>query len=184
MDFGLLVIRAVIGLTFAAHGAQKLFGVFGGHGLSGTGAFFESIGFRPGRRHAEIAGVTEVGAGLMLAVGLLNPLACAAILGVMIVAALAVHPNAFFVTQGGFEYPFIIGAVAAGLAFTGPGFFSVDRFVDLDLRGPVWGIFAVAIGVAAGAAQLAMRHAEVDEADVDLRDPAEVAPEVGSDSSV
>jgi putative oxidoreductase len=175
MDFGLLVIRLVLGLTLAAHGAQKLFGVFGGHGLKGTGAFLESLGFRPGRRHAEIAGVVELAAGLGIALGMLTPFASAAAIGVMIVAALAVHRNSFFVTSGGFEYAFVVAGVATGLAFTGPGFVSIDRFLDLDLRGTAWGVLALALGGAAAAAQLSLRNSDVDEADIDLRDDADLA---------
>ncbi len=70
MDLGLLLLRAVVGLTLAAHGVQKLFGWFGGYGLDGTGAFLEKMGFLPGRRHAFMAGASEAGAGLLLAVGL------------------------------------------------------------------------------------------------------------------
>ena len=171
MDFGLLIIRLAIGLTFAAHGAQKLFGAFGGAGLSGTGAFMEALRFRPGRRHAEMAGVTELGAGLLFAAGLLTPLAAAGIIGVMVVAGTAASRRTFFLTAGGFEYPFILSAVAAGIAFTGPGFVSGDRLLDLDLGGPAWGCVAVLLGVAAGVAQLASRQAEHAEPDlVDLRD--------------
>jgi putative oxidoreductase len=170
MDLGLLIIRLAVGLTFAAHGAQKLFGVFGGHGLSGTGAYMESLRFRPGRRHAEMAGATEVAAGLLFAAGLLTPLAAAGIIGVMVVAGTVAARRTFFLTAGGFEYPFILAAVAAGIAFTGPGFVSGDRLLDLDLRGPAWGCVGVLLGVAAGAAQLASRHSDDKPAEpVDLR---------------
>ncbi|HVJ27733.1 MAG TPA: DoxX family protein, partial [Vicinamibacterales bacterium] len=91
MEIGLLLIRAVVGLTMAAHGAQKLFGWFGGYGLEGTGGFLEQLGFRPGRRHAFMAGLVETGGGLFLALGLLTPFAAAAIVAVMLVAAVTVH---------------------------------------------------------------------------------------------
>src|SRR6266568_83059 len=74
MDLGLLILRFVVGLTLAAHGAQKLFGWFGGYGLDGTGQFMETLGFHPGRRHAALAGLTEAGGGVLLALGLLTPL--------------------------------------------------------------------------------------------------------------
>src|SRR2546427_13247820 len=83
MDVGLLILRLVVGLTLAAHGAQKLFGAFGGHGLAGTGGFFEVLGFRPGIRHARLAGVTEFGAGALIALGLLPPPAAPRLLGVL-----------------------------------------------------------------------------------------------------
>lgn len=170
MDIGLLLIRIVVGLTMAAHGSQKLFGLFGGHGLSGTGAFLESLGFRPGRRHAEIAGATELGCGLMLATGTLTPFASAGFIGLMVVAAMTAHRRSFFVTSGGFEYNLVLGSVAAGLAFTGPGLVSVDRLLDLEMRGVGWGLLAVVVGVAAAVAQLAVRNAEVDASEIDLRD--------------
>ena len=177
MDFGLLVIRLVIGLVFAAHGAQKLFGAFGGHGLAGTGAYMESIGFRPGRRHAEIAGVTELAGGASLAIGLLTPFAAAAVIGTMVVAAVGAHGGkAFFLTSGGYEYTFVMGAVAAGLAFTGAGIVSFDALLDLDLGGIIWGTLGVALGVGAGAAQLGVRRTDSDEIDeideIDIRDDA------------
>src|SRR5205823_11022761 len=86
MNLGLLVIRIVVGLYFVGHGAQKLFGVAGGHGLAGTGQFFESMGMRPGRLNAFAAGAAEFSAGVLLALGLLTPLAAALITAVMIVA--------------------------------------------------------------------------------------------------
>ena len=178
MDIGLLLIRVVLGVTMALHGSQKLFGMFGGHGLNGTGAFLESLGFRPGRRQAEIAGVAELGCGVLLALGLLTPFAAAGFIGLMLVAAVTVTYRSFFITAGGFEYNLVLGAVAAGIAFTGPGFVSVDRLLDLDMRGVGWGALAIVIGLAAGAAQLATRHAEVDAADVDLRDEPEPKPVV------
>src|SRR5688572_16123053 len=115
MELGLLLIRAAVGLTLAAHGAQKLFGAFGGYGLAGTGGWLEGLGFKPGRRSAEMAGAAELIGGLMFAFGLLTPLAAAAMIGVMTVAAIAAHrPQGFFNTAGGYEYPFVIAAVAAG----------------------------------------------------------------------
>ena len=176
MDIGLLLIRVVLGGTMAAHGAQKLLGLFGGGGLAGTGAFLESLGFRPGRRHAEMAGVAEIACGGLLAAGALTPFAAAGFIGLMIVAAVTVNHRSFFITQGGFEYNLVLGAVAAGIAFTGPGFVSVDRLLDLDMRGVGWGALAILIGVAAAAAQLATRNAEIDSADVDLRDEPEPLP--------
>ena len=91
MDVGLLLLRLVVGLTLAAHGTQKLFGWFGGPGLDMTAAGLESLGFQPGRRHALTAGVVESGGGLLLALGLLTPLAAAVVLSVMFVAAISAH---------------------------------------------------------------------------------------------
>src|SRR5258708_37856832 len=86
MDIGLLVIRAIVGLTLASHGAQKLFGFFGGHGAAATGARFETIGFRPGLFFAILAGLGEIGGGLGLALGLLTPRSSAVVLATMLVA--------------------------------------------------------------------------------------------------
>ena len=91
MDAGLLVARMVFGLLMAAHGSQKLFGWFGGYGIAGTGGFFESLGFRPGRLFALAAGLAETGGGLLLALGLFEPVAAAIIVSVMVVAAVTVH---------------------------------------------------------------------------------------------
>src|SRR5690348_1821338 len=94
MEVGLLVLRVVVGAFFAAHGAQKLFGWFGGYGLAGTGGFFESMGFRPGRAMAAVAGFSEFAGGLGIALGLLTPLAAAAVIGVMINALLTAKREA------------------------------------------------------------------------------------------
>src|SRR3954471_1606545 len=91
MAEGLLIIRVTLGLLLFAHGTQKLFGWYGGHGLDGTGGFFESVGHRPGRMMATVAGLSEAGGGMLLALGLLTPLGSAMIIGTMIVAAASVH---------------------------------------------------------------------------------------------
>ena len=169
MDVGLLLLRLLIGLTMAAHGSQKLFGAFGGGGLRGTAAFLEALGFRPGRRHAEIAGATELASGLALAAGLLTPLAAAAFVGVMAVAAIAAHGGkGFFITRGGWEYCLVLGGVAVGLAFTGPGVWSLDHLLGFGGGSVLWGLFAFVAGMAGAAGQLATRRTEVD-----LRDTAE-----------
>ena len=147
MNLGLLLLRLVVGLSFAAHGAQKLFGWFGGYGLENTGRGFEQLGFVPGRRHAFAAGLSEVGAGLLLASGLLTPLAGAIVFAVMLVAAVSVHgKGGFFATNGGYEYNLLIAATAISLAFIGPGAWSLDARLGLPLGGPAWGVIAVALG--------------------------------------
>src|SRR3979411_353419 len=119
---GLLILRLVIGLTLAAHGAQKLFGWFGGGGIAGTAPFLEQLGFRPARLHAALAGIAETAGGLLLAAGLLTPLAAAALIGVMVGAAWSVHwQKGFFLQGGGFEYTLVLAAGALAIAFTGPG---------------------------------------------------------------
>jgi len=133
MDYtsiGLLVIRLVIGLTFAAHGAQKLFGWFGGYGIEGTGGFFESVGIKPGKPMATLAGVGEVAGGLLFALGLFVPVASVLIVSAMIVAIVKVTgKNGYWITAEGYEYSVAIIAVAVGVALTGPGAYALDTFI-------------------------------------------------------
>ncbi|HEY3367300.1 MAG TPA: DoxX family protein [Symbiobacteriaceae bacterium] len=119
---GLLIIRLVFGLTFAGHGTQKIFGWFGGHGLAGTGGWMESIGFKPGKFFAALAGLSEIVAGLLLAAGIWLPVAALLITVAMLVAIVKVHgPHGYWITSNGFEYNLAIIAVAVGLALVGPG---------------------------------------------------------------
>jgi putative oxidoreductase len=152
MAVGLLLIRLVVGLTVATHGIQKLTRRFGGHGISGTGEAFEQMGFRPGRRFAVLAGLTELGGGLLLATGLLTPLGVAGIVGMMLAAICYVHhPHGFFVQSGGFEYPLVLAVSAAAIALTGPGRYSIDHVLGWSLSGWTWFIAAVGAGaIAAG----------------------------------
>lgn len=162
MDFALLLLRVVIGALFIGHGTQKLFGWFGGGGPDGTGAFFESIGFRPGRPSALMAGAAEAGGGLLLLLGLLTPVGAAGIIGVMTVAGIAVHlRNGVFNANGGYELNLVFVAVAVLLA-TVPGDYSLDAALDLaddGVWGLAWGLGALALGVAGGIARLATRSA-------------------------
>ncbi len=158
MDLGLLILRLVVGVTLAAHGTQKLFGWFGGYGISGTGPFFEQLGFRPGRLHAALAGIAETAGGFLLAFGLLTPLAAAAVIGVMVVAVGSVHwAKGFFMSNGGFEYNLVLAAGALAVAFTGPGAISLDRSLGIFWSGTSWGLAALLLGVFSGAAQLVTR---------------------------
>jgi len=158
MDLGLLILRTVVGLTLAAHGSQKLFGWFGGHGIAGTGAFFEQLGFRPGKVQAFLAGLMETGGGLLLAAGLFTPAAAAAIVAVMLVAIFSVHgAKGFFAQNGGFEYPLVLGAAAAAVGFTGAGAFSVDASLGI-FQSPAWGVAALVAGLLMGAGPLVARR--------------------------
>ncbi|MET8976381.1 DoxX family protein [Streptomyces sp. NPDC004539] len=125
-DAGLLLIRLVLGVTMAAHGTQKLFGWFGGAGLEGTGQFFAMSGYPAAQTMALVAGLTETLGGLGLALGLLTPLAGAAVVGTMINATAVKWGGGFFAPQG-VELELLLAAVAAGLTLTGPGRLAADR---------------------------------------------------------
>ncbi|KZB90471.1 oxidoreductase [Bacillus sp. VT 712] len=130
ISIGLLLIRLVIGLSFMAHGAQKLFGWFGGHGLKGTGGWFESIGMKPGVRMALIAGLSELVGGALFAVGFLTPLAALMIAGTMLIAIIKVHgPNGYWSTQNGYEYNLTLLVVAVSIAIIGPGYYAIDALI-------------------------------------------------------
>jgi putative oxidoreductase len=140
MDFGFLLIRSVIGLTFAAHGGQKLFGWFGGGGIDGTAIMMEQLGLRSGRLHARLAGIPELCGGLLFAFGFLTPFAVAALIAVMLVAIATVHVrNGFFNHNGGFEYNLVLAATALGVVFTGPGYYSIDVQLGWYWDGVAWG---------------------------------------------
>ncbi|MFJ9346179.1 DoxX family protein [Streptomyces sp. NPDC101237] len=128
-DVGLLLLRLGTGGVLAAHGAQKLFGWFGGGGVEGTGQFMESVGYAPGRQSALAAGLAEAGGGTLLALGLATPAAGAAAAGAMAGAAALHAPNGFFAAEGGYEYAASLGLTAAGLAVSGPGRLSLDHAV-------------------------------------------------------
>jgi putative oxidoreductase len=159
MDLGLFLLRATVGLTLAAHGAQKLVGWFGGHGLEGTGQFLESLGFRPGHSYARLVGLIETGGGIALAIGFLTPLAATLIFANMLVAALSVHvKQGFFVSNGGYEFNLVLGVAALSAAFTGPGGLSLDALLGWPFGGVFWGTAALIVGAIGGAIPLASRH--------------------------
>ena len=151
MEIGFLVLRLIVGLGFAAHGAQKLFGAFGGHGIEGTAGFFEQLGLRPGRRHAWAAGMAEFLGGLLIALGLVTPFAAAALIAVMTAAVLTVHlPNGFFIMSNGYEYNLVLAAVVFALAGVGAGDWSLDNVFGLDLAGTAWALGALGAGILGG----------------------------------
>jgi putative oxidoreductase len=159
MGIGLLILRVAVGLTLAAHGAQKLFGWFGGPGLSTTAQGLEQLGFVPGRRNALMAGLTETVAGLLLALGLATPAAAAVLFAVMVVAGVSGHlKQGFFLQNHGYEYTLILGLSALSVAFTGAGPLSLDAALGLDLAGASWGMAALVVGLAGAAFPLARRQ--------------------------
>jgi len=149
-----------VGLGLAAHGTQKLFGWFGGHGLTGTGGFFESLGFRPGVLFALAAGLGELGGGLLTAAGFLGPVGPALITVVMLVAILTVHrANGFFASANGVEMPLMYLTAALPLAFTGAGAYSVDARLGFDaLRGPTVAWIALAAAIVVALINVALRR--------------------------
>ena len=160
MTVGLLILRLVAGPTMAAHGAQKLFGWFGGHGLAGTGGFLEKLGFIPGRRNALFAGLAEFAGGLLLTLGLATPLAATLIISVMFVAVATVHvKNGYFNHNQGYEYNLLLTAVALAVTSSGAGPLSLDAALGLRDAGPLWGLGALVAGLIGGVVQLATRRA-------------------------
>lgn len=158
--------RVTIGLLFAGHGAQKLFGWFEGGGPSSTGEGFESMGLRPGRRHALAAGASETGGGLLFALGAATPAATAALCSVMITAIKTVHwEKGLWSARGGYEYNLVLLVAAIGLTENGPGPWSVDAVLGRERWGTAWALGALGAGAAGSAVVLAAarRQQEAEE---------------------
>ncbi|MEU1202888.1 DoxX family protein [Streptomyces sp. NPDC005813] len=154
-DVGLLLVRLTFGLFMAGHGAQKVFGLFGGPGLTATGKGFESLGYRPGKVFAVIGGLSEFLGGLGLAAGLLTPLAAAALIGVMINAmATVTGAHGLWESDGGVEYNVAITVVAIAVAALGPGRLALDRLFPWGNGG--WAEAALALGLGGIGAAIAL----------------------------
>jgi putative oxidoreductase len=148
MELGLFLIHATVGVLLAGHGAQKLFGWFGGHGIEGTGGFMETLRLRPGRHMAFAAGASELFGGVLLALGLATPLAALVIGSTMLVASLTAHAGKGpWASNGGWELPLTYAIVAIGLAFNGAGQWSLDNAIGWDVTGLWWGLGASALAV-------------------------------------
>jgi putative oxidoreductase len=166
LDVGILVIRVLFGAAIAAHGAQKIFGWFGGYGLKGTGGFFEGLGFRPGTAFAAAAGLSEFGGGILLALGLFTRLGAAAVLAAMLVAMVSVHlKNGFFAMANGIELPFLYAAAAIGVALTGGGAYSADALFGLRLLSePLVVVGILVLAVVGAAVTLGLRRQAREQA--------------------
>jgi putative oxidoreductase len=152
IDIAALILRVTVGGTMIAHGWNH---AFGGGRLPGTARWFESIGLRPGRVHALLATLTELGAGLALVLGLATPLAAAGVVGTMLVALIANHlRNGFFIFRPGEGYEYVLNLTLAGFAIAalGGGAVSLDRVLGLDVDG--WFGLLVALVAGGGGAAL------------------------------
>jgi putative oxidoreductase len=143
MEYGLLLLRVVAGLALASHGSQKLFGSFGGSGTAGTRKFFAGLGFRAPLAMAFLAGLSELGGGLLFAFGFVTPFAALALTVVMLNAIGSVHwKKGFFNSAGGFEYNLLIIATALAVTASGAGRFSLDHAFGWagSISGPWWAL--------------------------------------------
>ena len=156
-DWAVAFLRVVTGITVAAHGYNK---IFQGGRLAGTAGWLDSIGMRPGWLHARLVAFTELGAGLLLAIGLLTTLAAAGIIGVMSVAVWTVHrKNGFFNTTSGWEYNLVLASIALTLAVTGAGQISIDGAITGGfglLNGGIGLLIALVLGIGGAAAHIAV----------------------------
>jgi putative oxidoreductase len=147
MKLARLLLRLLVGAFFVGHGTQKLFGWFGGHGLDATAGMFESLGLRPGKRHATAAGLAETTGGTGLLLGAATPLASSMLIATMLTAIHRVHlKNGPWVTNQGYEYNLVLIAAAAALAEAGPGSPSVDAALGIEKSGTKWGLLALVLG--------------------------------------
>jgi putative oxidoreductase len=148
IDIGILIVRIVIGLSFIGHGTQKLFGWFGGGGLSGTEKMMAKMDVAPTKLWAIVVGLSEALGGLGLLVGFLTPLAAAAVVGVMLIAVVKVHwQNGFWNTKRGIEFPLLNLGVALMLGLTGPGMISLDALFGFRYSDAVTFLIALIIVV-------------------------------------
>ena len=155
-DVALLILRLGVGLTFAAHGAQKVFGWWGGPGFENWQGAMAHMGFRPARVFASVSAGVELVGGLLLAVGFLTPLAGAALIGQTVVIIGQVHwQNGFFNTSGGIEFPLTLGVATAAIVLVGAGAWSIDAALGIALE-PVARAGLVLLGLAGGAVTLAI----------------------------
>ncbi len=169
-DLGMLLLRLVIGALMFGHGAQKLFGWFGGYGLVGVGGFFENqFRLRPGKFWAFLAGLSEAGGGLLLALGLLNPLGSVSIIAAMLIAIILAHWPRFWAQDGGLEYLLVLIAASLTVAISGPGAWSLDAALGISLPMPETLIVTLVLAIGGVIAALATRAPAESEAGSELQ---------------
>jgi putative oxidoreductase len=156
-DLGMLLLRLVLGGFLFAHGAQKLFGWWGGPGLAGTAGFFGAhLRLRPASFWAWIGALSEAGGGLLVALGLLTPFGTAALVAAMLMAV-TVHWPSFWATERGIEYPLVILAGTLAVAVGGPGSYSLDALWGIALPEPTTQIATLVLAVLGVAVALGTR---------------------------
>jgi putative oxidoreductase len=169
VKLGRLIARLIIGGLFFGHGAQKLFGWFGGPGPEGTEAMMDSLGLKPAKENALAASWAETAGGAMLVLGAFTPLAAAALTGSMITAIRKVHlPNGLWATNSGYEYNLALIAALAALIDGGPGSPSIDKALGIHCTGPRWTLATLAAGAAGSTIVIEMgKRADAEEQQAD-----------------
>lgn len=157
-DLGLLIVRIIVGGLFMGHGTGKLFGWFGQGGVDGTGAFFESVGYKPGKELAIADGILELGAGAMIVLGFMIPLAAAIIIGDMMNAAWVKSAMGFWTADQGYEYEFVVIFLMLALTVAGTGAYALDRDREWFRSRAGGVVVAVVLGVISGVALLIVRQ--------------------------
>ncbi|MGW6564721.1 DoxX family protein [Streptomyces sp. NPDC054975] len=150
MDTGILILRLLVGLLVAGHGVQKVSSHLGGRGLEGGTEEFRADGFRGGALTAVAAGGGQIGSGLLLAAGLMTPLASTGVIGVMTVALTVKWHNGLWVQNDGYEYPLVLIGTVTALAATGPGAWSLDAVLGLTPYPLGWAALALVAGLGSG----------------------------------
>ncbi len=171
MNIGILILRLVLGGIFIGHGSQKLFGWFGGRGMTGTIAMIERMGARPVLWWAILAALSEFGGGVLVLLGLLNPLGSLGIMAAMLIAIFQVHwSKGFWNSKGGIEFPLINLASALAIALVGPGSYSLDAVLRISLPEPASLLTGLALVLLGGIAEQAShtRH-EIQPRDANQR---------------
>jgi putative oxidoreductase len=156
LNLAVLVLRLVVGPVFAYHGFAK---IFRGGRLAGTAGWFDSIGMHPGHVHARVAAFSELATGVCITLGLLTTLGCMGMVGLMSVAFWAVHKGkGLLVIAEGWEYVLVLGTLGVALAIIGPGEWSLDNALGIDLNGPLGLAIALGGGLVLAAGVLATSY--------------------------